>query len=232
MYALEVFSSIVWGNMVRCRESQCIVSYPSEVEDEFFSDAGYHPPNCLSPSFPPQTTINPTSWLHGWNFTTELYRILEHALDEFHRFHPKSSRPSSPGNLFRRDCPGQGAVLDRVMAMHGALPQRFKVAKPIPDNGLGDLGDSENKFSFQAANITATLQLVRMILFTAEDETVDQKCAIARELLDGFTRVPVFFLRAISSPILHQLAGIGSILGSAIEGPLSESSYVQVRGVL
>lgn len=232
MYTLEVFSSIVWGNMVRCRESQCIVSYPSEVDDEYFSDEGYHPPNCLSSSFPPQITINPASWLHGWNFTIELYRILEHALDEFHRCHPKSSRPSSPSNLFRKECPGQNVVLDRVMGMHGALPQRFKVAKPIPDNGLGDLGDSENKFSFQAANITATLQLVRMVLFTAEDVTVDQRCAIARELLDGFTRVPVFFLRAISSPLLHQLAGIGSILGSAIQGPLSESSYGQVRGVL
>jgi hypothetical protein len=41
-----------------------------------------------------------------------------------------------------------------------------------------------------------------MVLFTAEDATVDQKCAIARELLDGFAEVPVFFLRAISSPLV------------------------------
>jgi hypothetical protein len=45
-------------------------------------------------------------------------------------------------------------------------------------------------------------QLVRMVLFTAEDATVDQKCAIARELLDGFSRVPVLFLRALSSPLV------------------------------
>ncbi len=88
-----------------------------------------------------------------------------------------------------------------------------------------------------------------MVLFTAEDATVDQKCAIARELLDGFSQVPVLYLRAISSPLvsqnvlpirlvilttskLYHLAGIGSILGSVIEGPLSESSYHQVREVL
>jgi hypothetical protein len=32
-----------------------------------------------------------------------------------------------------------------------------------------------------------------MVLFTAENATVDQKCAIAHELLDGFAKVPVFF---------------------------------------
>lgn len=45
-----------------------------------------------------------------------------------------------------------------------------------------------------------------MVLFTAEDATVDQKCAIARDLLDRFAEVPVLFLRAISSPLVcHNL---------------------------
>lgn len=229
MYSLEVFSSVVWGNMVRCRESQCLVNYPSEIEDEFFSDTGYQPLDPPSPSGSQQVTTNPASWLHGWNFTTELYRILEHAIDEYHRCRPNTIRPVSAAILFTRECPGQSVVMGKVMEMHDQLPQRFKEIKPIPETGPDAM---EDKFSFQAANITATLLLVRMMLFTTEDVTVDQKCAIAQELLDGFAKVPVFFLRAISSPLLHQLAGIGSILGSAIEGPLSESSYVQVRDVL
>lgn len=222
MYTLEVFSSVVWGTMVRCRESQCLVNYPSEVEDELFSDAGYPPTT-------QQIITNPSSWLHGWNFTTELYRILEHAVDEYHRRRPNTIRPISAASLFARDCPGQNVVMSKVMEMYNALPQRFKGAKPIPETGPDGL---EDKLSFQAANITATLLLVRMMLFTTEDVTVEQKCTIARELLDGFAKVPLFFLRAISSPLLHQLAGIGSILGSVIEGPLSESSYMQVRDVL
>jgi hypothetical protein len=44
-----------------------------------------------------------------------------------------------------------------------------------------------------------------MVLFTVEDATVDQKCATAHELLDGFVKVPVFFLRAISSPLVRAL---------------------------
>ena len=71
-----------------------------------------------------------------------------------------------------------------------------------------------------------------MILFTAEDATVEKKCAIARELLDDFAKVPIFFLKAISSPLLHHLAGMGSILGSVIEGQLSLSEYLRVRTVL
>ena len=71
-----------------------------------------------------------------------------------------------------------------------------------------------------------------MVLFTAEDGTVEQKCAIASELLQGFTKVPIFFLKAISSPLLHHLAGIGMILGTAIEGELSLSEYFHVRTVL
>lgn len=41
-----------------------------------------------------------------------------------------------------------------------------------------------------------------MILFTADDATVDQKCSIARELLNSLSQVPVLFLRAISSPLV------------------------------
>lgn len=232
MYALEVYSSIVWGSIIRCRESQCSVSYPSEVDDEFFSDqTGYHPQNALQPStYNNQAGIvNPISWLHGWNFTTKLYRILEHAMDDFYRRRLQTSRPFSLGDLFGREISHRSVVLDKVMEMHEQLPARFKETKLMPQNGKGGL---EDKFSFQAANITATLQLVRMVLFTADEATVDQKCTIARDLLDGFAKVPIFFLRAISSPLLHHLAGIGAILGSVIEGPLSEPSYLQVREVL
>lgn len=56
---------------------------------------------------------------------------------------------------------------------------------------------------------------------------------IANELLLGLSKVPVAFLRAISSPLLYHLAGIGSILGQImVKGPLSESAYLQVRTAL
>ena len=150
-------------------------------------------------------------------------------MDDFHRRRPHTTGHFSPSDLFRHETPHQSVILEKVMEMHEQLPARFKETKLIPQNGKGGL---EDKFSFQAANITATLQLVRMILFMSDNATVDQKCIVARELVGGFAKVPVFFLRAISSPLLHHLAGVGAILGSVIEGPLSEASYLQVREVL
>lgn len=223
MYTLEVYSSIVWGGVISCREAQSHVDYPTEIDDEWFSDAGYHPPNIVVPL---QAT-DPTSWLHGLNFATELYRILEHAMDDLHGRRPNNNR-FCPSNLFKRETSQPNVVLDKVMLMFEQLPPHFKEAKVNP----ADPGTVEDKFSFQAANIAATLQLVRMVLFTSKDATVAEKCAIARDLLENFNKIPVAFLRAISSPLLHHIAGIGAILGSAIEGPISERSYKQVKDVL
>lgn len=222
MYTLEVYSSIVWGSIIRCREAQSHVAYPSEIDDEFFSDGGYHGPNMIIPQ-----AVNPMCWLHGLNFCTELYRILEHAMDDFHRRRPNNNR-FSPSDLFDREVPQPNVVLDKVMSMFEKLPLHFNETTFLAETK----GRIEDKFSFQAANIAATLQLVRMVLFTLKDATVAEKCAIARDLLESFNRIPIAFLRAISSPLLHHVAGIGAILGSAIEGPISESSYSQVRDVL
>lgn len=234
MYTLEVFSSVVWGGVIRCRESQCNVSFPSEAEDEFFSDqAGYHHQGSKQASAHnrQERIVNPASWLHGWNFTTVLYCILEHAMDDFRRKpHDDSGRPYV-GDLFRREVstPNRGVVLDKVMDMYKQLPAQFKETKLVPQNRKGGL---EDRISFQAANITATLQLVRMVLFSADEATVGDKCDIAFDLLNSFAKIPAFLLRAISSPLLYHFAGIGAILGSVIEGPLSEPSYLQVREVL
>jgi len=177
MYSLEVFSSVVWGSIIRCRESQSYVSYPSEVDDGFFSEMGYHLCNSLVPSYPPEVITNLLSWLHGWNFTIDLYRILEHAVDECHHRRPKNIGPFSLEDILGREISNQDVVLNKVMAMHDALPPRFKEAKLSPDGGNVGL---EDKFSFQAANITATLQLVRMFLFTMEDATIEKKSPLQR----------------------------------------------------
>jgi len=51
-------------------------------------------------------------------------------------------------------------------------------------------------------------------------------------VVNAFITIPVGYLNAISSPLLHHLAGIGSILGSVFEEPLTDPEYLQVRSVL
>ena len=78
----------------------------------------------------------------------------------------------------------------------------------------------------------ATVQLLRMMLFASGGGSIEERCKIASEVIDAFTRIPATYLRAISSPLLHHLAGIGSILGSVFEEPITEHAYEQIRVVL
>ena len=105
------------------------------------------------------------------------------------------------------------------------LPQVFKVYQEVTRDNFVD------RYSFQAANIAASFQLVRMLLIEPDAE-VTQKCVVATELLESFLRIPRDYLRAISTPLLHHIAGIGSLLGSVIERPISEDLYQQVRQIL
>lgn len=61
---------------------------------------------------------------------------------------------------------------------------------------------------------------------------MSERCQIASEVVDAFITLPMGYMNAISSPLLQHLAGIGSILVSVLEEPLSETGYLQVRSVL
>lgn len=176
MYTLEVYSSIVWGGVIRCRESQSRVFYPSEVDDEFFSDRGFEnvpsditSNRSLSLSSSIITDIN--CWLHGWNFTTELYRILEHAMDDFHRRRPQNIGLFSPGDLFLKNAPSQSMVLNKVIAMHAEVPDIFKETRSVSSNTI------EDRFSFQAANIAATVQVGNSLHISSHNAYVDKACS-------------------------------------------------------
>ncbi|THX73907.1 hypothetical protein D6C79_02143 [Aureobasidium pullulans] len=216
-YTLDIFSSIIWGGFARSREACFSVCYPTESDDESFNDTNAPTTN---------ESYEAPTWIKGWNFVTDLYRILEHTVDRLgHLQNPIRRTPSIQGFIEQSSTP-HTSVLNNIMTLYEQLPPIFKSTQPLMGRLENDL------FGFQAANIAASLQLVRMVLFTTENSTVDQKCHIASEVINGFASVPVAYLRAISSPLFHHLAGIGSIMGSAFENGLTESSYRRVRSVL
>ncbi|CAI4220154.1 unnamed protein product [Parascedosporium putredinis] len=94
-----------------------------------------------------------SKWLVGWNFTTDLYRILEHALSRLRTQHSRF-------NLFRSEeaittnSPAGGAmgsanryILQRVDSLYTTLPPIFKELRPATGNIATDI------YGFQAANI-------------------------------------------------------------------------------
>ncbi|ORY24688.1 hypothetical protein BCR39DRAFT_566546 [Naematelia encephala] len=230
-YQNDVYHAITFGGIVRTRESQSTVLYPAEV----LSDDDITPTSItLPPHTPASMSPDPyksVSFLRGWNFTTDLYRILEHAVERLRaRCLWSNEDPSGPvSSLFTRrngEGPSSEEILGTVQQLYTALPSVFKDIREMC--GVVEI----DRFGFEAAaNIIVTLQTVKMVMAGSE-ASIEQRCAIARELLDAFARVPTSYVQAESAPMLHHLAGVGHLLGSVIQSPLSHQTYLQVRGVL
>lgn len=189
----------MWGGVIRYREAHSSVRYPTEVDDEFITSYGYGVPspesNTLSASTVSVVSRQPVPWLRGWNFTTDLYRILEHVVDG-NRRRSSANGTTQVWSLFNPLSMSEPAIMDRVLTMYSALPSQFRETPPM----TGDM--SKDLFGFQSANIMATLQLLRMMLLSAEEIGVERKCDVAGELLRAFSNVPVEYLKAISSPLV------------------------------
>jgi hypothetical protein len=192
----------VWGGVIRYRGAHSSVRYPTEVDDEFITIHGYGVPtllpetNSISSSNVTIVSRQPVAWLRGWNFTTDLYRVLENVVDGNRRRLSSANWTTQLWSLFDPLSISEPTVMDRVMTMYSAIPSQFRETPPI----TGDM--SKDLFGFQSANIQATLQLLRMVLLSAEETGLDRKCDVAGELLNVFSNVPIEYLKAISSPLV------------------------------
>ncbi|KAF7559755.1 hypothetical protein G7046_g4388 [Stylonectria norvegica] len=211
IYTLDIYTAIIWDGCFHFQEGHARVEYPSGVVN--LQAAG-------SPDSP-----NAVSWIVGWNFTTDLYRILEHTIS---RLRTRNSKFNLFSTALDAEFAGGGRdILQKVNASYAALPPSFKELRPATGNLGTDI------YGFQAANIQATLALLRMFFFSLESGVdVEKKCSVVSDVLATFHRVPTEFQRAISTPLIYHIAGIGNILGSVMEGPLTERSYRHVRELL
>ncbi len=130
MYTLEVYSSIIWNGVTRCREQQVNVAYTTELDDEIINDMG-HSRQPLSPvdigASPGGRwgSVRSSSWLCGWNFTTDLYRVLEHVIADFRD--PRRHKRTFLSDIFGdRTSTSASSVGDTIMALYGNLPSCFK----------------------------------------------------------------------------------------------------------
>lgn len=215
MYNLDIFSTVVFGSMMRVQETHANVSYPSEANDEDLT-AGKTP------------SVDEHHWLRGQNFITDLYRILEHTIHRVHRMKPDRSDKLSVARLLVCDGVGDADVMEYVLGQYHRLHPRFK------DFGRDLTGDRKNDYyGFMAANIQFTLQLVRMALFSSSvTPDIDAKCTVVEQVLQTFHTISPQYLRAISTPLVYHLGTIGQILASVMNGVLSESYYERVRALL
>lgn len=226
MYTLDIFSCIVFNSVIRSREEQSSVRYTTELDDAYFDNAGYkHEPQSPVDVTSPSSNVSPDSWIHGWNITTDLWRLLEHVTMKLHS-HTKKKRSFLEVATNFETSPSSVTLQAEVDRIYYGLPRHFREIK----DRTGD--QSKDRYGFQAANITATVQLLRMVLLASEQNTIEQRCQVVSEVVNAFMRIPTSYLRAISSPLLHHLRGIGSVLGGVLEESLADYQYQQVRTVL
>ncbi|BGO89591.1 hypothetical protein NBRC10512_005097 [Rhodotorula toruloides] len=209
MYTLDLFSALSFGGALRSREASLLVSFPSEADDEILVGGD---------NSDPQTTST-ASWLTGWNFVTELYKTLEHALD-------------SPGNRDLHMDSGTvtaSAFLDFLDTAYSSLPQAFKEIRPFSKDARQD------RFGYQSANILVTLQTIKMVVVCrdlTDARQRDHAVQIAEALLRDVGAVPLAYLQAISSPLIHHLVGIYKLLFPVTEHALTPDLFIRIRQLL
>ena len=216
MYSLDILSAAVFNSVLKFQETSANVRYPTEVDDE----------NLTAEAASPSANL---SWIRGWNFTTDLYRVLEHTIKRVRRNNAVNRQDrTSVTKLLISDGFTNAQIMDNVLGLYYQLPARFKdYTVPVSGNRQQDL------YGFQAANIQATLQLVRMTLFSVNmTNNVYQKCNVAEQVLSTFHSICPRFLQAISTPLVYHIGGIGQLLASVMEDLLTEASYKRVRGLL
>nr|XP_018264937.1 uncharacterized protein I303_03119 [Kwoniella dejecticola CBS 10117]OBR87095.1 hypothetical protein I303_03119 [Kwoniella dejecticola CBS 10117] len=223
-YQTDVYLATTFGGMLRHRESQSTVLYPAEVltDDEITADG------ILPPAIPGKV-----SFIRGWNFISNLYRILEHAICQMRQRNQSYDGENRIAMLFstkkvgaKKYDPGPEEILQTVEDLHKDLPDCMRGSKPMTGDAF------EDRYGFQAANILITLQIVKMVMAGMAEWSVEQRCAIAGELLDSLAALPSDFIRACSAPMLHHMAGVGHLLASIIQSPISPSTYLKVRTIL
>lgn len=204
------------------------MSYPAEVDDELIADGTDLTDSNPSSSKRPSLQVQSDCWLSGWNFITDVYRILEHALSKFRNVRPHKQRSRSILHDIFQDGSTltEAAVQDTVLQMYKRLPPCFREIPEITCDIAKD------RVSFQAANILGSVQLLRIVLCVTGDTSIEDRCRVAGDVVDALVQTPVAYSLAISAPLLHHLSGIGVILGSVLEEPLSESDYSRVRSII
>lgn len=185
MYRLEVHSACVLGHMIRLPEIQSNVNYP----------AGLH-----HPAFVPGRDGDFEDWFAGWNTTTDLYRILEHAIVDFRAARRRRTNVKAQSQSLK-DMDLQQRLSEIQIK---ALPQFDQAYEKSTDNG-------RNRCGFQATNILFTIHMIRMFLsIGSQGETLEA----AETLLESVQKIPTAYIRASGTPLLQEIAGTGLMLGA------------------
>ncbi|KAH6658750.1 hypothetical protein BKA67DRAFT_514639 [Truncatella angustata] len=220
VYQQEQYISSNFGFASRQREVKAMVKYPVEVfDDDDITEAGV------------QLWSEHISFMKGFNFCTDLYRILERIEGTIRK--RQQAAPTEPGGkievFFSEMYTSRKLATDSlhlVSQLYEALPDELKKPRAL----TGDL--RADRYGFISCNVLLTTQTLRMLLVGTGKPNLHLRCAIASELLDELSTIPIAFFHASSTVSLHHLAHIGHMLGGDVQSALPIWTYLQIRNIL
>ncbi|TPX13618.1 uncharacterized protein E0L32_006089 [Thyridium curvatum] len=181
VYRLEIHSACVLGHVVRMPESQVFVLYPR-----------------ITPAMEPETQ----AWTAGWDYITDLYRLLEYAM--FSLRGCKNRKPILAGLL---DRPSPTTLLDSLHRLKAAKP-RILLADP-------DSAFQSNRCKYMAVEIICMETLVNIMALLYCQAPASEVMTVADNFLKEVAMVPLIMFRIASSQIVHQILGVGHMLCNA-----------------
>jgi hypothetical protein len=180
VYRLEVHSACVLGHVVRLPEAQASVLYPRII-----------------PSMEPEMC----AWTAGWDYITDLFRLLEYAIFSL------------------RGCKNRKAVLSVFCERPSPLTlldglARLKASKPrILEAQNGDL--DSNRCNYMMVQITCTETLVNIMALLYCQAPAREIMTITEALIEEMEKASLIMFKIAGSQIVHQLLGVGHMLFNA-----------------
>lgn len=183
VYRLEIHSACVLNHTVRMPESQVSVLYPR-----------------ITPAMAPETN----AWTAGWDYITDLVRLLEYAI-----FSLRGSRNRKAVFAALSDRPSPTTLLDSLARLKTDKP-RILLRLTEPESSF-----QSNRCKYMAVQITCTETLVNIMALLYCQVPAQEVMDIAASFLEEVTKAPLIMFKVASSQIVHQLLGVGHMLYNA-----------------
>jgi hypothetical protein len=183
VYRLEIHSSCVFGHMVRMPEAQVSVSYPRTT---------------------PLMDNETQAWTIGWDYITDLFRLLEYAI-----FGLRACKNRKAILAVFCDRPSPTMLLDSLA--------RLKASKSRTLTGLNESGSEyvSNRCRYMAVQISCTEALATIMALLYCQAPAREVMEVAENFLQELTTAPLIMFKIASSQIVHQLLGVGHMLANA-----------------
>ena len=202
VYRLEIHSACVLGHVVRMPEAQVSVLYPR-----------------ITPAMDPEAQ----AWTAGWDYITDLFRLLEYAIFSLRGSSSGSSRGRNASLAVLCDRPSPTTLLGSLARLKAGKPHILLGSgggEPGSNNNSGGGGGGggcfqSNRCKYMGVQITSTEALVDIMALLYCQAPAREVMGTAESFLDEVARAPLIMFRVASSQIVHQLLGVGHMLYNA-----------------